>query len=264
MLFNMKISIISITFNNYEELIKTLRSIPEDPRVEIVVINGGGCEQTKDFLENNSEIVSVSEPDKGIADAFNKGFDLASGDLFLFLNSGDILIEKRYIDWLLKQNEGDFFYAGILFDDYEYGIVPIYPHNRNIGYGMPYPHQTLAVKRYVVEKIGNFNLSYSIAMDYEFTCRMIKAGFCGKQFDGGPVVLMDGAGVSRVKELQSIKDALRALWSSKLIYRPFISVTFVLRCLRILARKIMEFFGLRSLVKKYKISKAQRALKRKR
>lgn len=258
----MKISIISITFNNYDELVRTLNSIPKSPKVEIVVINGGSCTRTEELLKTRLDINSITEPDRGIADAFNKGLDIATGDMFLFLNSGDLLIDHAYINWLLDQDNGDYFYAPIMFNDYVYGEVPIYPHRKNIGYGMPYPHQTLVVKREVIDRIGDFSLGYSIAMDYDFTCRMIKAGFVGVEFKGGPVVLMDGSGVSRMKEFQSVLDAFRALRNSGLIYRPNVFITFTFRFFRIFTRKFMEKVGLQSLVRKYKLLKARNAVEK--
>ena len=257
MLSSMKLSIISITFNNYEELVSTICSIPDRNEIEIVVINGGRCKKTIDFLNSRKDIVSVSEPDEGISDAFNKGFKKARGDLYLFLNSGDEVINEAYLDWLITRNEGDFFYSGIIFDDYEYGKIKIYPHRKNIGYGMPYPHQTLAVRSYVVDRIGYFDKNYSVAMDYDFVCRMHKAGFKGIEYNGEPCILMDGAGVSRKKELLTLNEAYRALKNSGYLYHPPIFITFIVRILRVFSRKGLEKLGLKSIVKKYKMNKAK-------
>lgn len=95
------ISIVTVTYNNFNELIETLNSIPESDIVESVVINGGDCKKTKDFLENYPG-KSISEKDDGIADAFNKSIKLSSGDYIMFLNSGDILLSA---DYLQKQNQ---------------------------------------------------------------------------------------------------------------------------------------------------------------
>lgn len=77
------ISIITITFNNYSELRTTLDSLKDISNIESIVVNGGSCEKTREFLKNYPG-KSVSEKDNGISDAFNKGLRIASGDAILF------------------------------------------------------------------------------------------------------------------------------------------------------------------------------------
>ncbi len=77
------ISIVTITFNDYEGLIKTVESLRGVEDIEHIVVNGGPCEKTRKFLENYPG-KSVSEKDRGISDAFNKGIRLSTGDSILF------------------------------------------------------------------------------------------------------------------------------------------------------------------------------------
>ena len=65
------ISVITVTYNNYNDLHRTLYSLKNVDGIESVVVNGGGCNKTKKLLSNYDGI-AISEPDKGISDAFNK------------------------------------------------------------------------------------------------------------------------------------------------------------------------------------------------
>lgn len=207
-----KLSVITITFNNYEELLATINSTNEIDFIENVVINGGQCTQTARFLLEK-QIKHLSEPDKGIADAFNKGIRIATGEYIIFLNSGDLLIDKSYWDRaisLLNSDPSiDFTHSNIIFNDPIAGEL-IFEHTpRNLGRGMPYYHQTLIVRKQLFEQIGCF-YPYSIAMDYDFTVRMYKASVKGQHF---PIasVKMDGNGVSSNKEWESIKQCFKSL-----------------------------------------------------
>ena len=66
------VSVITVTYNNYNDLHRTLRSLKNVTGIESVVVNGGDCNKTKKLLSNYDGI-AISEPDKGISDAFNKG-----------------------------------------------------------------------------------------------------------------------------------------------------------------------------------------------
>ena len=65
------ISIITVTYNNFDDLHRTLESLKNVPKIEKVVVNGGDCAKTKEYLGDLDGIV-ISEPDNGISDAFNK------------------------------------------------------------------------------------------------------------------------------------------------------------------------------------------------
>lgn len=208
------IDVITLTFNNYSELLSTLNSISHSAICQSIVINGGDCPETKDFLKENTKSVSISEKDNGIADAFNKGLQLAKDDKIMFLNSGDILISKDYLEWaeefLNAHSEYDFVFAQIEFLDPIAGPIILGQHQVSIGSGMPYPHPTMIARKALFEKIGNFNTSYRVAMDYDWAVRIFKHGSKG-YFYSKPVIRMDGTGVSTKQELKSILESLRAI-----------------------------------------------------
>lgn len=210
------ISIVTITFNNYEELIKTLSSIEGIRCAESIVINGGSCERTREFLKQYHGI-PITEPDRGISDAFNKGLSLSTGDAVMFLNSGDVLLDKEYIYWansiFESMPETDYTFSDIIFDDSDLGPVNVLVHNsekRSMARGMPYPHQSLIIRKKIFAKIGNFDESFRLAMDFDLVLRMKKDNAKGKHYSK-PTVLMDGNGVSSKNDFKAIKETYKAI-----------------------------------------------------
>jgi glycosyltransferase involved in cell wall biosynthesis len=208
------VSIITITFNNYEELVSTLRSVHLSEGIESVVINGGSCIKTVGFLETYPGTVII-EPDKGISDAFNKGVIVSRGNYVMFLNSGDLLINRDYpldAEKILDENKGfSFVHSNILLDDKLAGSLTVRPRKKNIGRGMPYLHPSMIIRKSVFNDIGFFDLSKKIAMDYEFTIRMEKHGLKGFYLNYEPVVKMNGMGISIDRESESIKESYQSL-----------------------------------------------------
>jgi glycosyltransferase involved in cell wall biosynthesis len=210
------ISVVTITFNNYEELTKTLESLPSGSNIESIVVNGGSCIKTAHFLATYKGKV-VTEKDHGISDAFNKGARLATGEGIAFLNSGDELIEKDYYDRVSGAFEASprssYVYADLLFEDTIAGKMTFRstkPSLADIGKGMPFPHPTLVVRKSVFQEVGEFNLQYRIGMDFEWVIRLIKLKHTGTHLISTPV-LMDGTGVSSVNQERSLQECARAL-----------------------------------------------------
>ena len=89
-----KISVITVCYNDAENLRKTLASIASQTArrdIEHIVIDGGSKDETKILLEGNKEIDKwISEADKGLYDAMNKGIAMASGEYLWFMNAGDV------------------------------------------------------------------------------------------------------------------------------------------------------------------------------
>jgi GT2 family glycosyltransferase len=193
------LSIITITFNNFNELIRTLNSIPISDSIESVVVNGGDCSKTKDFLKCYRG-KSVSEKDDGIADAFNKGTKLSSGEYIMFLNSGDVLLEKSYPEKAIK----------ILDNNNEYDLF-MRPQMQSLGRGMPYLHPTMIVKKEVFTKTGLFDKNIKVAMDFDWVIKLVKNNFKGFYLNEGAVVRMDGKGKSVVEESKAIKECFTIL-----------------------------------------------------
>ena len=250
------LTIVTITFNNYLELLNTVASVRDLEHIEHIIINGGKCQKTLAFLKNYCGI-SVTEPDQGISDAFNKGIKHSKGDAVMLLNSGDILLDQTYpekaLHILKEHQEVDFVHASELYDDAMIGEFIMKPLRiqdsltPNIGRGMPYRHQTMVVRRIVYDNIGSFDLKY-ITSDYDWTCRweVSHKNSRGKAFyfEGKPVIKMDGKGVSTVQEWQVMLEAFKII-RSHYPSRIVIHLTLLIRLIFFASRQLLKFLLLK-------------------
>ncbi len=248
------ISIVTITYNNFDQLIKTLNSIPKTDIVESVVINGGDCKKTKDFLDTYPG-KSLSEKDEGIADAFNKGIKTSSGNYIMFLNSGDILLSKNYLQKaksILDSNPDiAFVHSNIIFSDQLGSDLYMKPQMKNLGRGMPYHHQTMIVRKKIFDDIGLFKKELKYAMDFDFVVRMEKRNHKGFYLNEEAVVKMDGKGVSVSEESNSIKECYKVLRSEN-YFNIINTIGYLIRFSLFSLRKLLEFTGGKILLKKLK------------
>ncbi|MDC1226303.1 glycosyltransferase [Algibacter sp.] len=187
----MKISIITATYNSSETIESCMTSVINQsyPNIEYVIIDGNSSDDTLDIVKQNQlnypkvKFKIVSEPDKGIYDALNKGIAMATGDVIGFVHSDDVLAS----DTILAEIADDFENKSLdgVYGDLEYvakensnSVIrhwkskPFHPNLLNKGW-MP-AHPTLFLKRDVYEKYGDFDLSYNIAADYDFMLRILK------------------------------------------------------------------------------------------
>tara|TARA_B100000989_G_scaffold298168_1_gene286407 strand:+ start:10200 stop:10898 length:699 start_codon:yes stop_codon:yes gene_type:complete len=158
---------------------KTLNSIYSQKykNYEIIVIDGGSTDGTLDIIKKNKNKINIwiSEKDRGIYDAFNKGIKLATGDFIGFVNSDDILmpnalkILKRYIQ---RYPNFDFFFGAVR---KHWGILHGYkPWKIYLSWGFYSSHSTgFFIKRTSAKKVGKYNLKYKYSSDYDYFYRMI-------------------------------------------------------------------------------------------
>jgi glycosyltransferase involved in cell wall biosynthesis len=192
----MNISIITITYNSASVIEHCLTSIANQTykNIEQIIVDGASSDGTVDILNRHAKNISIliSEPDKGIYHAMNKGLSLARGDIIGFLNSDDFYNNNQVLSNVIKVFESDSSleacYADLLYVERTdiTKIVRYWKSNQfclgsfSKGWCTPYP--TLFVRRSVYKKYGNFNLNYQIAADVDLTMRFfevykIKVGY---------------------------------------------------------------------------------------
>jgi glycosyltransferase involved in cell wall biosynthesis len=175
---NRKISIITINFNNKDGLEKTIKSIVDQnfTDYEYIIIDGGSTDGSVDVIKQYADKINywISEPDKGIYNAMNKGILQAKGEYCLFLNSGDWLAEKNVLEQAcpyLKESidiiSGNLYLCNPikkemkLWDD---NIVP------DLKYFIisTLPHPSTFIRTALFKEIGLYNENYKIASDFDF------------------------------------------------------------------------------------------------
>ena len=270
------LSIVTITFNNFDELLQTVESVKDLKCCEHLIINGGKCQKTLEFLQSFSG-KSISEPDQGISDAFNKGIKLSQGSAVILLNSGDILLDQTYPEkalHILKEHpEVDFVHANELYDDAmigEFVMRPLRKQNNlypNIGKGMPYRHQTMVVRKTVYEKVGLFDLKY-VTSDYDWICRWenscIKISGSAYYLQGNPVIKMDGGGISTTQEGKVILEAIQIIMQynkNKRFIEIIISYTALMnRLVLFFGRLFLQKLGFINVLAKMKLIKYEKSI----
>lgn len=212
-----QISVITINYNNAKGLKKTLESLAaQDTRdFECVVVDGGSSDESVEVIEKFSEIVGswVSEKDKGIYNAQNKGISMAKGQYFLFLNSGDVLADSSVLKEILPELNN----VGILYGD----IITLASDGKktelqspeNVGvYEMMVStlwHPSAFIKKEIFDTIGGYNEEFRIAADYEFFIRAILKHNVSTQHVKRAIAIFDLSGVSNNDAMNNLQTAER-------------------------------------------------------
>ncbi len=211
----MTISIVTICFNNLQELLVTMESIDKQTLspYEHWIIDGSTNSEINNYLQQNSQPNYrkwLSEIDYGIADAFNKGVERATGDIINMLNSADYYFDDsvlkkvtqafkdhRGITWLhgryMLQRGGIWVTIGKPFDPSK-----LYRGMRSLS------HQSMFVKKMLHDKYGWYNTGLRNAMDYDLVCRIYNEPFV---FLHDPLVVFAPGGTTDQHYLAALKEA---------------------------------------------------------
>jgi len=169
---NMKISIITATFNSEKTLARCIQSVACQTAIESIehiIVDGKSRDSTIAIVSEYPHIAKIiSEPDRGIYHAFNKGIDLATGDIIYFLNSDDRLYDNEVIADVLASftDEIDFYSAKVLLENPETGQTIVNPIGKNSRENYKKTcHQAFFCRKRAFDEIGLFNECLSIAAD---------------------------------------------------------------------------------------------------
>jgi glycosyltransferase involved in cell wall biosynthesis len=218
----MKFSIITVTYKDSIGLRGTLKSLAKlsKKNYEHIIIDGGSKDKTLEVIRENSALIDkwVSEPDKGIYDAMNKGLKLVNDkdNIVSFLNAGDLALDNYFEDpkrCFVDNQNINYCYGGIILVGKKKESIYL-PKNfdKNSEYlqRMVFPHPALFVKKNIFLKIGYFNVYKKITADHEWCVRLIKSGVKGKRFDS-PVVKfkLGGASLKLSAQFEVFQTALQ-------------------------------------------------------
>lgn len=184
------VSIIIATFNS-GKLIKTaLDSIRNQSyqNWECLIIDGVSKDETISILEEYQSLDKrfryISEPDKGIYDALNKGVSLAKGEWIYVLGSDDTITKDGLFRMMNNNDVCDVKCGNIIFNNN--GSLKYNKSTSNLNQlrkNMIYSHQAIIMKKKIFEEIGYFNLEYSISADYDLILRAYLNGYRFQYYD---------------------------------------------------------------------------------
>ena len=225
----MIISIITVSYNSASTIEDTIKNVVGQTyfnNVEYIVMDGSSTDGTVKIIQKYDDKISkwVSEPDKGIYDAMNKGISMATGDVVGVLNSDDVYaggdIVSRVADELEKTGAdscyGDLLYVDSVNTDKVKRYWKSGPYKTGLFYGgwMP-PHPTFFVRREVYERYGLFNLSLGSSADYELMVRFLLKNGVSTYYIPEVLVKMRSGGVSNA----SVGNRVRANRMDRLAWK---------------------------------------------
>jgi len=184
----MKISIITVVYNNEKTLETAIQSVLSQTyeNIEYIIIDGASTDGTLKIIDKYKDRIAtiISEPDAGIYDAMNKGISKATGDVIGILNSDDIYDDEHVINETMTSFANnpniDMVYGDLVYVKNEdlnkvvrkWNSLKFYKNFFEDG-NVP-PHPSLFIRANLYKELGHFNLKYKLAADYEFMLRAFK------------------------------------------------------------------------------------------
>lgn len=182
----MKISIITVTYNSAETIEATIRSVLRQTykHIEYIIIDGKSTDDTINIIRRfephfNGNMKWMSEADKGIYDAMNKGIRMATGNIIGILNSDDFFTSDNILEQIAANiNDVDAVYGDIHFIKSSNPDKCVRYYSSKIfrppllRYGLMPAHPSFYVRREIYERYGLYSLDYKIAADYDMMVRL--------------------------------------------------------------------------------------------
>jgi glycosyltransferase involved in cell wall biosynthesis len=223
----MKISVITATYNSAATVWDTLTSVSrqDHPDIEHIIVDGRSSDGTLGIVANFPHVAKIiSERDKGIYDAMNKGIGLATGEVIGILNSDDIYIDcsvlsavaKAFADPAVMTVYADLQYVDAdNLDQIKRTWITGPFHRSSFYYGWMPPHPTFFVRKEVYAQTGLFNTDLRSAADYELMLRILLKHGLPAYYIPRVIVKMRAGGVSNA----SLRNRLRANREDRLAWK---------------------------------------------
>lgn len=199
-----KLSIITVNYNNKAALQKTIDSVKQQTwqDFEYLIIDGASDDGSAEIVSahKNEFTHCISEPDKGVYAAMNKGIRLATGDYLLFLNSGDCLNSKNTLQQIetYLNSEKDIYYGDANYLEKDGDVIRTYPDKLSFSFFYEHnlSHQSTFIKRSLFKDIFLYNENHKIVSDWEFFIYSICKANASYQHINIVVCKYDTAGIS--------------------------------------------------------------------
>ncbi|MGD9553998.1 MAG: glycosyltransferase family 2 protein [Arcobacteraceae bacterium] len=206
-----KITVVTVAYNAKEHIEKTIKSVllQDYPNIEYMIIDGGSSDETINIIKKYENDLSywVSEPDRGIYDAMNKGIDASTGEWINFLSTGDTFAEqdtlKQVSQYLIDEND---LVHGLMWRNKPKRELkaPFLVNEKANGCWIWHP--TLFAKTSIMKEI-KYDLSFKIAADYDFFFKCLRLNYKVKFIDMAIVDYLEN-GISQSNNLLTFIEAL--------------------------------------------------------
>ncbi len=224
----MKVSIITVVYNGAEFIRDCIESVINQTYsdIEYIVVDGKSTDETVEIVQSYGTNVAkfISEPDKGLYDAMNKGIGLATGDVISLLNADDFYRHNNVIEHIIdtfKRTNSDAVYSDLIYVDRNdatklkrYWRSGEYKSNSFMWGWMP-GHLSFVAKRKLYEQYGLFRLDMKSAADYELMLRFIHKNKAKLAYLDEVTIVMRVGGISN----SSLKNRIRANGEDRLAWK---------------------------------------------
>lgn len=213
-MFQPKLSIITIVYNNVRDIERTLQSVLNQTysNIEYLVIDGASNDGTLEILKKYESRLSklITEKDEGIYDAMNKGLAAATGDYVLFMNSGDELYAPDTVQKVFSTAEdADIYYGETEMYDENWQSLGRRRHQapakfnwKSFRFGMSVSHQAIYIRRSLTEA---YDLQYQLSSDIDWVIRAAKKAKKIVRVEAYVAKYLVG-GMSKKRHVQSLKE----------------------------------------------------------
>ncbi len=209
------ISIVTAVYNGASSFNNTVESVARQlgSEIEYVVIDGGSTDGTVDIIRKHSDVITywVSEPDKGIYDAWNKGIRHARGDYISFVGADDVIHEdyaRTYLDAVRRRPDVDYWSSKVMFDSTPPKIVGKPWKWSEFRRYMSVAHVGSLHSRRLYENFGLYDTAFRIVGDYEFLLRPAEH-LCAGYVDT-VTVTMGAGGISNKHAFAALAETRKA------------------------------------------------------
>lgn len=229
----MKISIITISYNSALTIGETLNSVKNQIQnnIEHIIIDGNSTDNTLKICNQFPHISkTISEPDKGVYDAFNKGLKLATGEVVGFLNSDDIFYDKHSLQIIATSfdDQIDCVFGNLDYINAEGKIVRKWrskPYRKgDFSKGWMPAHPTFYCRKSIYDQLGGYDNSFNIAGDFELMLRFLEKNNIRSKYIDKTLVKMMAGGLSNngiSSKTKIIKEEKRAFQQNKIDFSVF-------------------------------------------
>lgn len=238
----MKVTIITVTYNSEKFLRDCIESVihQDYPDIEHILIDGRSTDSTLSIIKEYEGRIArwVSEEDKGMYDAINKGMGMATGDIIGILNSDDMLASKEVISAIVnafKVHKVDSTYGDLVYVDQQNTRKVIrywkgLPYKRfRFNYGWMPAHPTFYFRKDLLKELGGYESHYFTAADYEFMARYLYRYRISAKYIPMLIVKMRVGGQSNRNLFSRVRANRRDYLAMKVNNIPFPHIASILK-----------------------------------